>query len=1457
MVKHAKRAAEPAKARLKRIKQGAAVLVSAMVLALIAPFVGVTPATAAINPQIVVSDISLVKVENASGGQQYPGRQIYRWDFAKLSFKWNATQANPALKNGDSFTVELPSALHLVESTRPVNITMGSDPTVYGTCERAETLLTCTFNDKVDERVAAGFSAFQGDGEVIVQAFEVTDANTVPIKINNADTKTIDLPGNTPIQDRPQVYEPTAALDKSSYSINGKSTEILWQIKIGTQRLAEAYQNAGVQKPFDGNTVHTFELTDMLGPGQIFSSLADFKLQRWQGVGDTSQADIGQNQGVVATGDGQGDRFKVTVNLEQPTVNGTKANIRITGPFEPNTNYILHYKSKPADGAGTPGMVKPGFEYTNRIAGTLEGVQLDNEHTISYTDASIVTIQMEQGFGSFAVAKTVAGPKAFEIPADTKFPVNFTWTLPRGLTVDNYGNWQAPGQVNNTKTGGTASLEVTAGNTTAFRGTFPEGTVITLSEDLSKVNAPADTAWNTPVFMVGGQQTNTFTVENQKVTIATLSNSLKTAERPRVSVGDYVWKDVNRDGLQDKTDVPLQGVELTISRTDDQPVLKYDGTPYTVTTTTSDTGAYLFKDLQVLPQGIKYKVTVTNGVPAGLLPTTAGANNGAADNDSSTGFAIARELPANGDSDMTLDFGYVEPQKVSVGDKVWEDTNKDGRQDNGEPGIDGVTLTISRTDGQPVKKFDGTDYTTTTKTENGGVYNFTDLQALPTGTQYVVTVTNPAGYQPTKENQGDKAGDSSTGSATSTDLPNNGDNDPTLDFGFIRPKVSVGDYVWVDKNDNGLQDDGADSGIAGIALQITGPDGFTPRETTTGPDGKYLFSDLPALTAGQKYTVTIIDNADNRAKLAAYNPAKENQGNDRKLDSSTNTTDTIAELAIDGAEDLSLDFGFVKKPAVSVGDYVWHDVNRDGLQDATDVPLQDVVLTISRTDGQPVLKYDGTAYTTTTKTDKDGKYLFENLQVLPDGVMYKVEVTSGVPADLVPTTAGVGDDRGKDSSTASATAVALPKDGDKDLTLDFGFASPRVSVGDRVWFDENKNGLQDDGEPGIADVTLTVSRTDGKPVMKFDGTDYTTTTKTNQDGMYGFADLQVLPDGVMYVVTVTDPAGYQATVAETGDDRAKDSSAGKATAVALPKDGDKDLTLDFGYIKPAVSVGDYVWHDVNRDGLQDATDVPLQDVVLTISRTDGQPVLKYDGTAYTTTTKTDKDGKYLFENLQVLPDGVMYKVEVTSGVPADLVPTTAGVGDDRGKDSSTASATAVALPKDGDKDLTLDFGYINPQVSVGDKVWEDLNRNGIQDKGEPGIPGVTLTLHHADGTPVKGENGEPMKTVTDKDGIYNFTELPVPADGKYIVKVEAPKGYTPTTPGAGDDRAKDSSTGSAESTPLTKNGDHDPTLDFGFVKKVITPPNLPNTGANVAVFSALALALFGLGVVLVQRRKTN
>ncbi|MBE7163621.1 MAG: hypothetical protein INR72_20470, partial [Williamsia herbipolensis] len=316
----------------------------------------------------------------------------------------------------------------------------------------------------------------------------------------------------------------------------------------------------------------------------------------------------------------------------------------------------------------------------------------------------------------------------------------------------------------------------------------------------------------------------------------------------------------------------------------------------------------------------------------------------------------------------------------------------------------------------------------------------------------------------------------------------------------------------------------------------------------------------------------------------------------------------------------------------------------------------------------------------------------------------------------------------------------------------------------------------------------------------------------------------------------TAPAGYTPTTPGVGD-RATDSSTGEAWSTGLTNDGDSDTTLDFGFVKntpvtpPApkgrVSVGDFVWQDTNKNGLQDAGEPGIPGVRLLLAGPDGSTnVTDVNGNRVGIAT-TDANGKYGFSNLPTLSAGQVYKVLITN--PAGYTPTLAGQGWDRASDSSTGYAPSVPLTVDGASDTSLDFGFVKDgsvtpppssakKVSVGDFVWLDANRNGIQDAGERGIAGVSLTLSGPNGDVTDVDGKKVGAVTTDANGKYSFNNLPaLPAGQSYRVRVADPAGYVPTQPSAGADRAKDSSTSVAWSGDLTTDGASDTTLDFGFV----------------------------------------
>ena len=172
------------------------------------------------------------------------------------------------------------------------------------------------------------------------------------------------------------------------------------------------------------------------------------------------------------------------------------------------------------------------------------------------------------------------------------------------------------------------------------------------------------------------------------------------------------------------------------------------------------------------------------------------------------------------------------------------------------------------------------------------------------------------------------------------------------------------------------------------------------------------------------------------------------------------------------------------------------------------------------------------------------------------------------------------------------------------------------------------------------------------------------------------------------------------------------------------------------------TIGDFVWRDLNGDGVQDAGETGIAGV--TVELVDGS------GNVVATTT-TDASGLYLFED--VIPGTYTVRVDAST-LPADATIATFDL--DGLATLHEASVTVAAR----EQRLDVDFGYQAP-ASIGDRVWLDTNGDGVQDAGETGIAGVTVELRDASGTVI-------ATTTTGADGEYLFDGL---AAGTYTVTV--------------------------------------------------------------------------------------
>ncbi|EGQ4222217.1 YSIRK-type signal peptide-containing protein [Staphylococcus pseudintermedius] len=847
--------------------------------------------------------------------------------------------------------------------------------------------------------------------------------------------------------------------------------------------------------------------------------------------------------------------------------------------------------------------------------------------------------------------------------------------------------------------------------------------------------------------------------------IETTNSSAAGQGEQTYKLGNRVWEDMNDNDVQDIDDKGIANVTVTLKEAGTNKVLQ--------TTTTDKDGYYLFEGLKNGNYIVEFTDPATNGEGKQYIPVKEHVGNKEDDSDSRVVNVTIQDK-----DDLSIDRGFEvapepKPATYELGDYVWIDQNNDGMQNSDEVAVKGVKVTLTKSDGS----------TMTTTTDEKGKYLFTGLE----NGEYTVKFSElPEGYMPTKTQAGGDTKLDSNGLESKVTI--NNANDYSVDLGIVKPEpqpepkpatYELGDYVWIDQNNDGIQNQG-EAAVKGVKVTLTKPDGST-MTTTTDENGKYLFTGLE----NGEYTVTFSELPE------GYVPTKTQAGGNTELDSNG----LESKVTINNANNYSTDLGIVKpepqpepQPATyELGDYVWFDYNKDGIQNKGEAAVEGVTVTLTKPDGS----------TMTTKTDKDGKYLFTGLENGEYTVTF-----SELPEGYEPTKTQVGDDKLDSNGLESKVTI----DNANNYSVDLGIVKPEVvppmedakfNLGDKVWEDLNKDGIQNSNEPGISGVTVTLTKEDGTTV----------TAKTDDQGNYKFTDL---PNG-KYTVTFETPDGYEPTKANVGDD-ALDSDGKTVEVVINNKD---DMTIDSGFHKPeeveppkveaTFNLGDKVWEDLNKDGIQNSNEPGIGGVTVTLTKEDGTTV----------TAKTDENGNYKFTEL---PNG---KYTVTFETPDGYEPTKANVGDDA-LDSDGKTVEVVIDNKD---DMTIDSGFHKPEeveppkveatFNLGDKVWEDLNKDGIQNSNEPGIGGVTVTLTKEDGTTVTAK--------TDENGNYKFTELP---NGKYTVTFETPEGYEPTKEKVGD-YALDSD---GKSVVVVIDNKDDMTIDSGFHKpEEVEPPKVEAT----------------------------
>ena len=687
------------------------------------------------------------------------------------------------------------------------------------------------------------------------------------------------------------------------------------------------------------------------------------------------------------------------------------------------------------------------------------------------------------------------------------------------------------------------------------------------------------------------------------------------------SIGDRVWVDENGDGKEDpdeKTGVP------------DVTVIVRDKDGNEVTRTVTDEDGNWKVDVEPGEYTVEY-------VPGGRTPSQPDQ--------------VKRTVTIKpGEKRDDVDLGVL--PSGSVGDRVWNDEDGDGKQGENEKGLENVVVLVSR-EGEPTRS---------AVTDENGDWK---IEGLNPNAEYDIRFVKPEGWEVTGKVPGsDESGLDSKVTVEPNEYNDTYDLglrklDPDCDCEPVEPGT-IGDRVWVDENGDGKEDPDEKTGVPDVTVIVRDKDGNEVTRTVTDEEGKWKVDVEPGdyeieyrprdweptdpSRLIQK--VTVEENGEHLDLDLGVQP-KEPTPPEKEIVPTTVTkpvpttvtksTPTTVEKAVPTTVEKAVPTTVhtttteVAPKRGTIGDRVWIDENGDGKEDPdekTGVP--GVTVIVRDREGKEV---------TRTVTDENGNW---KVDIEPGD--YVVEY---VPGENTP------------SQPDQVERTVTIKPGEKRDDVDLGIL-PSGSVGDRVWNDEDGDGKQGENEKGLENVVVLVSR-EGEP---------TRSAVTDENGDWKIEGLN--PDAE-YEVRFIKPEGWEVTGKVPGSDES--GLVSKVTVKPNEYNDSYDLGLqkvdpgcDCEPVKPG-TIGNRVWIDLNGNGKQDPNETEgVPDVTVIVRDADGNEV---------TRTVTDEDGNW---KVNVEPGD--YEIEYR---PRDWKPT------------DPKRVTQKVTVEEGKEYLDLDLGVQKPK----------------------------------------------------------------------------------------------------------------------------------------------------------------
>jgi hypothetical protein len=398
---------------------------------------------------------------------------------------------------------------------------------------------------------------------------------------------------------------------------------------------------------------------------------------------------------------------------------------------------------------------------------------------------------------------------------------------------------------------------------------------------------------------------------------------------------------------------------------------------------------------------------------------------------------------------------------------------------------------------------------------------------------------------------------------------------------------------------------------------------------------------------------------------------------------------------------------------IEIGDRVWLDSNPNGIQDANESGISDVMIhlicngnvvetSITNSDGNYIFSND---MTNTVVSTLSHRYGITDLNENSNDCSLSIPNVFGTNQQdslnnyvLTTFSKGEGDspslndsngNLNSNNATVTINALDIPISGANNHSFDIGFKldsnmTEVYTLGDRVWLDTNKNGVQDSNESGVASVTVILYDT-----ANCIG-DSIATEMTNTNGNYLFSNLN---SGTYSLAFSTLPSEHNITMANQGNNDSLNSDANEKGCIANIVLTSDSIQEDVGIVKTngmvitppvntRVNIGNRVWVEDDNDGNASTGEImPIVGATVT--------AVSSDGTVYS--ALTDSTGHYLIS----VPKNDTYIVSVKR--PAMYEPT--GNSDDN-TISDTKSENNLSHDSNGTEVIvsdvdnhSVDFGF--------------------------------------------------------------------------------------------------------------------------------------------------------------------